>query len=171
MLDGFHTFMPSYTIPKKRIEFIRKHFFQWSFGGSPPSKDDFLKLDHPADLHYLAYIYNWDDGSLALEWMLDSPLCTRSTANLVFWRSAPDDHLQYALNDFDVKDDAFDYYRDGIKVLSKIVDKYSKNDFSTYQIEFDPTTEIEKITEKNPKWTFPSGVYDKIKGVEIFWEE
>jgi hypothetical protein len=163
--------MPSYTISKKRIDYIREHFFQWAFRnpeGFLPSKDDFLKLDHPADLHYLAYIYNWDDGTLVLEWMLDSPLCTRSTANLVFWRSAPDDHLQYALNDLETCNE---YYRNGIKVLSKIVDKYSRNDFSTYQIEFDPTNEIEKVTEKNPKWTFPSGVYDKIKGVEILCEE
>ena len=156
--------MEKYIIQKKRIAYIRENFFQWSFGkpdGFQPSKDTVLHLDHPADLHYLAHIYNWDDGSLVLEWLLDSPLCTRSTTNLVFWRAAPDFYLKYDIDDPTAYDDA------GFLVLRKIVEKYRKNDFSKYQIDFDPTDEIESIMTKNPKWTFPIGVYDKIEGVDI----
>jgi hypothetical protein len=61
--------------------------FQWSFlqpDGYLPDKALFNQLAHPAELYYLASIYNWDDGATVLGWVLDSALCTRSTANLLF---------------------------------------------------------------------------------------
>lgn len=163
------TDMSKYIIQKTRVSFIQEHFFEWSFGkpkSFQPNRDAFSNLDHPADLHFLAYIYNWDDGSMVLEWLLDSLLCTRSTANLLFWRAAPDWYLKYSLNDIEA---CPSHARDGLIVLQKIVNKYHANAFSDFQIEFDPTSEIERITTKDPKWTFPPGVYDKIKGVRVVY--
>ena len=158
--------MTTYTISKKRIAYITDKFFQWSFcGREAPTKEEFLRLDHPADLYYLVHIYNWDDGELALGWVLDSPLCTRSTVNLLFWRAAPDFYLDYDLEDPLGYDDA------GFRILRRINQKYKDQDFSTYQIHFDPEPELETITTEDPKWTYPVGVYDKINGVQLLCEE
>ena len=156
-----------YAIPSKQIDFIIEHFFQFSFGhpeGFLPNKEDFLKLTHPADLHYLAMIYNWDDGHTVLEWILDSPLCTRSTANLLFWRSAPDYYLKCDLED-DNSCESCNY--GGYAVIKKVIQKYQTNSFSQYQIEFDPSGELEDMNSENPKWKVPAGVYDKIEGIQI----
>jgi hypothetical protein len=163
--------MQNYTIPKKRCRFIKKHFYEWSFDKPDdftPDRDAFNQLAHPAELHYLAYIYNWDDGHIVLDWILDSPLCTRSTANLLFWRAAPDYYLEFPLDNLEACES---YNRDGFIVLRKIVERYNKNDFSSYQIAYDPKGNIEQIMTKDPKWTYPKGVYDKIDGVEISADE
>jgi hypothetical protein len=52
-----------YTITAGRREFIESRFFQWWLHQPQdyyPSRTDFLELQHPAELHYLAHIYNWD---------------------------------------------------------------------------------------------------------------
>lgn len=162
--------METYVIKRKRRHFIKEHFFQWSFHkpvGYLPEKSLFLQLTHPAELHYLADIYNWDDGEIVLEWILNSPLCTRATTNLLFWRTCPDYYLE-----FDIEDEhsCTDCNSESFKFLRKIVQKYQDNTFSLYQIEFDPTGEIEEIQEMNPKWLYPQGVYDIIKGVRILVE-
>lgn len=156
-----------YLIPKSRASFITTNFFQFSFDKPDdflPSKDLFLQLTHPAELHYLAAIYNWDDGHTVLEWILDSPLCTRSTANLLFWRSAPDYYLKCDLGD---ESTCESYNFAGYAVVRKVVQKYQTNSFSDYQIAFDPSEEIEEIMTENPRWNIPEGVYDRIDGVEI----
>ena len=157
--------MDSYVLKRNERQFIEKHFFQWSFDKPDdyiPEKSLFLQLTHPMELHYLADIYNWDDGEIVLEWILESPLCTRSTTNLLFWRICPDYYLQF---DIDDEQGCTNSNRDSFKFLRKIVQKYKDNSFSSYQIEFDPTREIEEIRTKNAKWSFPKGVYDKITGI------
>ena len=163
--------MSEYVIPASRQKYIAENFFQWSFGKGDdffPEKEVFLGLSHPAELHFLAHIYNWDDGSLVLEWILDSPLCSRSTANLLFWRSAPDWYLKFDIDDLG---SCPPYNQDGFRVIQKVVSKYLNNDFSDYQIEFDPGNEIEEITSVNPKWEIPRGVFEKIDGVAIMLED
>ncbi len=162
--------MSTYVLKRARCEFIEKHFFQWSFGQPTeflPDRAIFQELTHPAELFYLAGIYNWDDGETVLEWVLESELCTRSTANLLFWRAAPDWYLRC-----DLEDDTTcpSYNLAGYRVLRAVVQKYKDNSFSAYAIRFDPKGEIETICEKNPKWAFPPGVYDLIDGVEILSE-
>jgi Domain of unknown function (DUF4274) len=162
--------MQKYIVSSKRCRFIEDHFFEWSFGKSDDCRPDqliFNQLNHPAELHYLASIYNWDDGETVLLWILDSQLCTRSTANFLFWRAAPDWYLRCDINDLE---SCPEFNRAGLVVLKKIVEKYNNNSFSPYQIYFDPAGEIEPIMEKNPKWSFPDGVYDVIDGVSISFE-
>jgi hypothetical protein len=158
-----------YFISPFKKRYIIKHFFQYSFHQDDdylPDKKLFTKLNHPADLFYLAHIFNWDDGPEVLEWIIDSPLCTKSTACLIFWRSAPDYYLQYSFKEQNEKMLSFDV--DVLNLLEKIVEKFNKNSFNPYQIAFDPTPEIEEIRTDNPKWTFPSGVYKIINGITIY---
>jgi hypothetical protein len=161
--------MENFLVTKLHQQFIKEHFFEWSFKGADasPSKALFEELDHPVLLHFLADIYNWDDGSIILEWILDSPLCSRSTANLLFWRASPDFYLSYDIYNLE---SCPDYNRDPFRVLSKIVEKYNSGQFSDINIELDPSTEIEEISETNPKWTFPKGTYDHIHGINMIVE-
>ena len=159
--------MSAYIISKDRASFVEKHFFEWSFNlpeDSLPDKELFLKLTHPAELHLLAYIYNWDDGPVVLEWILDSPLCTKATANLIFWRSAPDYYLR-----FDLEGDPKARPSEAavLSLLRKIVRRHENNSFHELEIDFDPTEELEDIDTEEPKWTIPGAVYDRIHGVEI----
>jgi len=157
----------NYLFSRNRVSYITKHFFQWSFDKPDdflPEKTLFEKLDHPADLHYLASIYNWDDDPVVLEWILESPLCTRSTANLIFWRAAPDYYLRYSLDDPTACPDGD---KRVLSILRKIVAKYAAGQFSAFQIKFDPADEMETIMTAQPKWSFPAGVYDRIEGAEL----
>jgi hypothetical protein len=159
----------SYVVSPARAEFIRAHFFEWSSGRAEdyvPDRALFLTLAHPAELHYLASIYNWDDGELVLGWVLESELCTRATANLIFWRAAPDWYLRCDLED---ESTCPAYNLAGFRVLRRVLQKYRANSFSAYPIRFDPKNEIEEVCEKKPLWTFPPGVYDVIDGVDVIW--
>lgn len=49
-----------YTISKKRTEFIETNFYEFSFREEEPSRDLFDAITEPAELHYLAHIYNWE---------------------------------------------------------------------------------------------------------------
>ena len=163
--------MPKHIVSAETCHFIHKYFFEWSSNKPDnhlPDKKRFLALQHPAELHYLAHIYNWDDGSTVLEWLLDSEHCTRSTANLLFWRAAPDWYLRCDLDD---ENSCPSFNLDGFKIIRKVVQKYEDNSFSKYQIGFNPESEIETISEKNPKWSFPSGVYDVIDGIDIMFDD
>jgi hypothetical protein len=156
----------TYIIEGKQKGLIRKNFFQWSLrkpDNYVPDKKLFNQLTHPAELHYLADIYNWDDGVLVLKWILDSALCSRSTANLLFWRSAPDYYLQFDLSG----DECPSHNMTGFFVIKKILEKYENNNFCDVKIQFSPTKEIEKILTKEQKWKIPSGMYDKIRGIKV----
>jgi hypothetical protein len=159
--------MASYKIPKKRAEFIEQQFFEWSINqpeDAPPNAKAFSELVHPAELHYLAAIYNWDDGPQVLEWIIDSPMCSRSTANLIFWRAAPDYYLKF---DLESADGCYPSEREVLALLRKIVRKYHEGSFPDLDIEFDPEEEIEDIMTEHPKWAIPDGVYDRIEGIKI----
>lgn len=161
--------MNRYIVKANRIKFIEKNFFQWSFDKPDdyvPNKEAFNRLNHPAELHYLASIYNWDDGPIVLEWIIDSPLCTKATANLIFWRAQPDFYTGFELNAINPKD-GYDEDYDMLRILRKIIEKNQKNDFSPFNIEFDPYNELEDLKEKSPKWAVPKALYEKIEGVKV----
>ena len=161
----------TYKISKKRREFIESHFFEWSFGKPDdyvPSKKDFLELSHPAELHYLAYIYNWDDDAIVLRWILESPLCSRATANLLFWRSLPS---YFEDSDFDDESTCPEYCEAGFSLVKMVLEKYKRNAFSDIDIAFDPKGETETLRNDNPTWKVPPGVFDKLDGINIDVEE
>ncbi|OZY86970.1 hypothetical protein CBP51_08255 [Cellvibrio mixtus] len=159
--------MAKFRVSFWRKWFIKRHFFQWSLykpEGFMPNKKLFLKLKHPAELHYLSEIYNWDDGSTVLEWVLESNLCSKATANLLFWRAAPDWYLKFDPNDLE---SCPVINRDGFRVIQKVLKKYKDNNFSEFQIEFDPAKEIEEITSKDRKWEVPNEMYEKLSGLKV----
>ena len=163
--------MATHTIAKQRADFIQDHFFEWSFGRDDELEPDsaaFSKLDHPGDLHFLAAIYNWDDGPKVLEWILESPLCSRSTANLIFWKSLPS---YFEDSDFNDPSTCPSYCEAGFALVPKVLKRYEADDFSPIEIEFDPIDEIEELDVATGSWTVPPGVYDVIDGITIAFEE
>ncbi len=157
-----------YMIPPLRKVFIWKNFFEFSFGKEnedyTPNKDLFNRLKHPAELFYLANIYNWDDGPLPLKWIVESHLCSEGTAKLIFWRAAPDFYLKYSFSDHS----SLNEHDSGVlNVLEIIMTRFKKGTYNQYEIEFDPSPEIEEIVTKEPKWEVPSIVYQKVHGANI----
>lgn len=159
--------MGKYSISSARRKFIEDNFFEWSFGRGDdflPSKDNFNKLSHPAELHYLAEIYNWDDGHIVLQWILESPVCCKSTANLLFWRSLPS---YFEETNFDDESTCPDYCEAGFALIKSVLIKYAKNQFSKIDIVFNPAAELEDVRKINPHWVVPEEVYLAVKGVEV----
>jgi len=156
-----------YKISKARRASLDETFFQWSFGKSDdflPEKSSFESINHPAELHYIAYIYNWDDGPEVLLWILNSPLCSRATANLLFWRSLPS---YFEESNFDDPSTCPDYCEPGFVLVVRILEMYKNASFSKVDLRFDPEPEIEPLRKVNPFWTVPGGVYDKIDGLTL----
>lgn len=154
-----------YTLTQKQVDFIEENFFEYSFkADKSPSKELFNKLSHPGELFYLVHIYNWDDGTEVLQWIIDSPLCSRATANLIFWRSQPDYYRRYSLSG-DPAAGLSD--NEVLSLLHRIVLKHQRDDFCAIEIMFDPESELESLTTKNPKWDVPEVLFDKLEGLEI----
>ena len=163
--------MDEYILTEDRSKFILDNFFEWSFNKDDdyvPDKEKFKELTHPCELHYLADIHNWDDGSLILEWILESELCSRSTANLLFWKSSPVDHLDYELT---LDEGEVSYiYLDGIRVIRNVMNRYKNNNFSEINIEYDPKSNLQDMESDDPKWAVPEGLYDVISGTKLIIE-
>ena len=158
--------MSIYKLSQDKIDFIEEHFFEFSFDNEDelPDKKFFAQLSHPAELFYLAHIYNWDDGIEILQWVIDSPLCSEATANLIFWRSQPDYYRRYTLSG-----DSSVALNDGevLSLLHSIIQKHQNNDFSAIKIAFNPEPELEPLTAQNPKWDVPEALFNKLEGLEI----
>jgi hypothetical protein len=160
-----------YTITAGRREFIESRFFQWWLHQPEdyyPSRTDFLELQHPAELHYLAHIYNWDNDATVLKWVLESPHCSRATANLIFWRSLPS---YFEESDFSEPSTCPPYCEAGFALIPMVLQRYRKGDFSRIEIAFDPEPEMEDIDDEPAHWEVPEGVFDEIQGLEIRVEE
>lgn len=66
---------------------IIENFIEYSFdnGGDNlmPDFEVFKKLNS-TDQYFLAENYNWDDGVEVLSWIINSPICDKGTAILIF---------------------------------------------------------------------------------------
>src|ERR1700741_51804 len=123
-----------YYLSVNKIDFIKKNFFQQSFEGRKASYEKFKELTSSPQLHYLANIYNWDDGPDVLNWVIDSPLCDFGTALLIFWRAEPSYYTKYS----SVSDAGYD--GEVLHLLLKIISKYKSGHFKYSKIKYDPTT-------------------------------
>ena len=99
-----------------------------------------------------------------LEWILDSSLCSKSTANLIFWQSLPS---YFEESDFNDQLTCPKYCDVGFLLIKKILDMYDNNDFSPIDIKFSPHKVKEKVRRKNPHWNVPKGISSSIDGLKI----
>ncbi len=128
----------------------------------------FLQLNHPAELHFLADIYNWDDDLIVLDWVIESPLCTRATACLLFWRASPDYYRKY---DLEKLSDCPKHDLEVFTLIKKILLRCNQPSFSAFQIAYDPTPYVGYRETQNPKWDIPLFLCEKIEGVALIIEK
>lgn len=139
-------------VSSNTTEFIRNNFFEQSFADRKPSFEKFKELTTAAQLHYLADIYNWDDGIEVLNWVVDSPLLDFGTAMLIFWRAEP---VHYTI--YSTVEDA-DYDGEVLSLLLKIIDRFKSGKFNSSRIKYDPIADHYDVNEilLDAKWIVPS---------------
>lgn len=87
------------------------------------------------ETHYLVEIFNWDDGTEILNWIIDSDKCDSGTALIIFWRSSPDYYLG--------KDRIEEYDIDIFKLLEKIIQKFKLKNFKKSKIKYSPAEDFD----------------------------
>jgi hypothetical protein len=76
--------------------------------------------------------------------------------------------MQFELNE--ANSESHDEAYEVLRLLRKIIEKHKNNDFSSFKIAFDPAKEIVEIHEKNPKWSVPAALYEKVDGTTVLVE-
>ncbi|MFD2721493.1 DUF4274 domain-containing protein [Hymenobacter monticola] len=151
----------AHAISQERAKFLQEHFFEFSFKDSTPDKNLFDSITSPAELHYLAYIYNWDDGPEVLSWIVDSPNCDQGTAALIFWRSQPDFYQEYT-------DESEMSLQDGVLPLLQSIMGNWERGFYQQQIAYDrhddPAAGKLYADNLREKWSVPNYLLVPTKG-------
>jgi hypothetical protein len=150
----------------KRVKLIEKHFFEFSFDSENeedpiPDFEIFKKLSS-AEQYYLASIYNWDDGIIVLNWIIDSPKCDKGTATMIFWMAEPDYYFDFT--EETVEEWALDVW----KLLQKIIAKMNNNEFSSSKFGFNPTKNGYRTDWEAAKgiWELPAVLIKGTSGIK-----
>lgn len=53
-------------------------------------KQEIQEIFSSEELHFMADIHNYDDGTFLLEQIIENPNCAIETAQMIYWLSAPD---------------------------------------------------------------------------------
>jgi len=167
--------MKNYRIPRIRKKFLLEKFKEFSFvvGGNgddlPADKEAFESIDDPAEIHFIVENYNWDDGPSVLNWIVNSPLCTKASALIIFWSSAPDYYMEFekgsVLKQFDDKVD--EYNTEVFRLLENVVERVEKDNFHELDIYFDSKLWVCKLLVDNPKWFINEELFNKTGSIRI----
>ena len=125
-------------ITPARERFLKENFFQLSFDQKEPDFELFKTLGS-ADQFFIALDHNWDDGPALLHWIIDSPVCDKGTASVIFWSAVPDYSLDRSPDKLD--EEGKDIY----ELLQKIIRKFRNKEFKRGWLSFDPKNEIENF--------------------------
>ncbi len=152
-----------YKISPKRAEILDNNFFEFSFNDKTPDKKLFDSITEPAELHYIADKYNWDDGPEVLTWIINNPICDIGTAKLIFWRAQPDDYTYYSSEEES---------SDGVyTLLQNIITNFEKGFYKNEKILYDPLGDdgAPDLSNENPnpKWKIPDYLKTEGKGKPI----
>lgn len=153
-----------------KILLIKKNFIEFSFDENEDNDEEILpdfekfKTLNSAEQYYLAENYNWDDGIIVLDWIIDSPKCDKGTASLIFWKAEPDFYFDYTAETIE------DYEKPVWNLLQKIVKKFNQNGFLKSRLKFDPKAEGYKTDWKTELgiWELPSELKAETKGKKPF---
>ena len=151
-------------VSPKRVKFIRENFFEFSLQNEDLDEEvipDFeaFKTLSSAEQYFLASEYNWDDGTIVLDWIVDSPLCDKGTVIMIFWMAEPDYYFDYNKQTID------DWAKDVWKLLQKIISKMNNGEFTKSKYGFNPTKNGFETDWESAKgiWELPN---DLVKGNE-----
>jgi len=157
-------------IRPNKISLIKKNFIEFSFDEDDDSDKEIVpnfeifKTLNSSEQYYLADNYNWDDGTIVLDWIIDSPKCDKGTASLIFWRAEPDFYFNYT------SETIVDYEKPVWNLLQKIVKKFKENRFTNNRLKFNPIKEGYKTDWKTELdiWEIPSELKTVTKGKKPF---
>ncbi len=153
-----------------KISLIKKNFIEFSFKKDEDDNEEIIpdfekfKTLNSAEQYYLADNYNWDDGTIVLDWIIDSPKCDKGTASLIFWRAEPDFYFDFTTETIE------DYEKPVWNLLQNIVRKFRKNGFMNSRYKFDPIVEGYKTDWKTELdiWEIPAELKTATKGKKPF---
>lgn len=154
-------------ISPKRVKFIRDNFFEFSFVDEDsdeeviPDFEAFQTLSS-AEQYFLATEYNWDDGTVVLNWIIDSQICDKGTAIMIFWMADPDYYFDYTEEIID------DWAKDVWKLLQKIIKKIYNGEFTKSTYGFNPTKNGYKTEWESAIgiWKLPNDLKNGNKGMK-----
>jgi len=133
-----------------REKFIKENFFELSFKDEEPNFEKFETLNS-TELHFLAEIYNWDDGTEILNWIIESKKCDKGTALMIFWKSTPDYYFEQNENEIE------EYEKETFELLKKIVQNFRVNNFKKSSLKYNPNEDFdfESYQDEIQKWNIP----------------
>ena len=151
-------------LSKQQTDFFKDNFFEFGFAGKEPDRKSFEKIEKPAQLHYLADIYNWDDEIDVLDWIISSPVCDKGTALLIFWRAEPDYYTKFE-NEDEAGTDKEIYL-----LLRKIITNWQSGFYKKERFRFDPIAEEYDVDYRYPneKWQIPDEMKKPTKGGRVY---
>jgi len=154
-------------ITPKRVNLIREHFYEFSFGSDDfeeeiiPDFEVFKSLSS-AEQYFLASEYNWDDGTIVLDWIVDSQKCDQGTATMIFWMAEPDYYFDYTEETID------DWGKDVWLLLQKIILKFKDKEFASSKFAFNPRGNGYKTDWDSAKgiWELPKELIKGNRGLK-----
>ena len=158
-----------YTVSDDRLALLQANFFEFSFEGRQPDRAVFDTIVNPVEYHLIAGNYNWDDGAEVLTWIIESPLCDKGTALMIFWRAQPDFYTQF------LSVEEADYEAEVYQLVRAIMSKWEAGFYQTSHIAYDPTADpmAGDIAAHHPKekWSIPTYLKQPIVGeLEVIFD-
>ncbi|MBB6370540.1 DUF4274 domain-containing protein [Chryseobacterium shigense] len=144
-------------VKPSRENFIKENFFELSFRDENPDFEKFKTLNS-TELHYLADIYNWDDGVEVLFWIINSGKCDKGTALMIFWRAVPDYYFEKNEDELEI------YEKEVYQLLNKIVEAFKSNKFRRSGLKYNPADDFDTDSEEILTWNIPNEMTKKTKG-------
>jgi len=157
-------------IRPNKILIIKKNFIEFTIDDDLENNEetipDFKNFEtlNSAEQYYLADNYNWDDGPIVLQWIIDSSKCDKGTACMIFWRAEPDYFFDYTSDTIDK------YEKDIWLLLQSIIKRFQKDNFAKSSFGFIPSQEGYKTDWpiKYDIWNIPEELKIGIKGKKPF---
>lgn len=144
-------------VKPSRENFIKENFFELSFRDENPNFEKFKTLNS-TELHYLADIYNWDDGVEILSWIINSDKCDKGTALMIFWRAVPDYYLEKNEDELEI------YEKEVYQLLNIIVEDFKSNKFRRSILKYNPADDFNMDSQEIVKWNIPNEMVNQTKG-------
>jgi len=153
-----------------KIALIKKNFIEFSIDDDIESEEqtipDFKKFSslNAVEQYYLVNHYNWDDGPIVMQWIINSPKCDKGTACKIFWATEPDyyfDFTEQTIDEFD---------RDIWLLLQSIIKRFKADNFKSNKLKFIPSEEGYKTnwTMIHDIWEIPDSLLKGVQGKKPF---
>lgn len=166
----------AYVLTKERAKHIDDNLLhQLSYIEETPDSEVralFETMTNPWEVHYFVSEFSWGIDLTVLTWIIDSELCDKGTALMLFWRPCPNFYTRYATQ-AEADSDHFGFIH---RVLRKIMSNWESGFYVNQRIAYDPRLDInvgsgEFIQEPNAKWAIPDYMREPILGEDLIVEK